>query len=93
MRYDMIYLADNEWENEKMREVAQAWFSQHPEVEFVEVHEHGGWYLGYRRDLTIWSTANDMAPCPGPKPIGYSGVCVRRCDGGCLNGTLGAFSV
>ena len=74
----MVYLADDEWDSETMKQIAAAWFVDHPACEFVEVHEHAGWWLGYRRDLTIWTTANDAARCPGTKPETYSGVCHRR---------------
>ena len=80
MYYDLIYLAPNEWGNETMAKVAREWFTAHPACAFVEVHEHGGWWLGYRRDGTIWSTANDVAilEVPRPKPTRWSGVEVRR---------------
>lgn len=59
--YDMIHLADNEWGTPKMVQVADAYFRDHPECEYVMVYEHAGWCLGFRRDLSIWNTANDMA--------------------------------
>lgn len=73
--YALIHLADDEWGNETMWRVAKEFFDAHPECEFVEVSEHAGWYLGYRRDGSTWSTANDMAvlqqPRPYPRQLGY----------------------
>lgn len=66
--YSIIHLADDEWGNETMLRVALEYFGEHPDVAFVEVYEHAGWYLGFRRDGTIWSTANDMARPKGPYP-------------------------
>jgi hypothetical protein len=76
----IIHLADNEWGNEVMWQVALDWFGDHPDCEFVEVYEHAGWYLGFRRDGGVWCTANDMARCKGPfPPRGYEfGPSVRR---------------
>lgn len=69
----VICLADNEWGNELMLKVAMECFEANPEVNFIEVREHGGWYLGYRRDGSVWCSANDGArltkPLPQP-PIG-----------------------
>jgi hypothetical protein len=60
-----IFLADGEYGNEKMKQVASEAFAKRPEeqgkVLVVEVHEHAGWYLTYLRDGTIVGTANDMA--------------------------------
>ena len=56
-----VYLADNEWGNETMRTIAAEAFAQDAALQFVEVHEHAGWYLGFRRNLSIYCTANDMA--------------------------------
>lgn len=81
--YDQIHLADNEWGNRLMEEVAIEWFAHHPEAEFVHVLEHAGWHLGFRRDGTIWTTANDMAVMRNPYPIPSYGVerLVRRQTG------------
>ena len=59
--YDWIFLADDEWGSDTMREIAEAHFAEHPELDFVEVHEHAGWFLGYHRSGAIVSTANDSA--------------------------------
>ena len=77
--YIEIRLADSEWGNETMRKVAEEYFAAHPEIQFVEVYEHGGWYLGFRRDGTIWATANTEARRDGgPRPKLHSGVVIRR---------------
>ena len=76
--YAIIHLADNEWGNDTMQKVAEEYFTANPSAEFVQVLEHGGWHLGYRRDLTIWTTANDGATCKGTRPKGYSGLTIRR---------------
>lgn len=59
--FDWIQLADDEWGNDTMREVAEAHFAAHPNLEFVEVHEHAGWFLAYHRSGIVVGTANDMA--------------------------------
>ena len=78
--YDMIYLEDNEWGNETMRRVCEEHFSQNPNCQFIECHEHGGWWLGFRRDGSVWSTANDMAQFdqPWPQPSDKPGQVVIR---------------
>jgi len=47
---------------------------------FAAVHEHGGWWLGYCRDGSIWSTANDGATIPPTqaRPARFSGRTIRR---------------
>ena len=74
--YDIVSLADNEWGNQIMREVAQEWFARHPHCEFVEVREHAGWWLGYHRSGEIIGTANDGAVMrkDRPRPERWSGV-------------------
>lgn len=59
--YEMIYLADHEWGNQLMEQIAMEHFAANPECQFVHVYEHAGWHLGFRRDRSIWTTANDMA--------------------------------
>lgn len=78
--YDMIHLADNEWGNELMQQIAMEHFSQHPDCQFVEVREHAGWFLCWRRDMSCWGTANDMARLRQPLPIPVRGMVrqVRR---------------
>ena len=73
--YALIHLADNEWGNETMQAVAMEYFSIHPECNFVKVYEHAGWMLGFRRDTSIWNTANDMAALHNPNP--QPAVCER----------------
>ena len=77
--YDLIFLSQTEWGNEVMRDVAKEYFEQHPGVPYVEVYEHAGWFLGFRKDMSIWATANGEADLsPGIFPEKYSGVEVRR---------------
>ena len=78
--YDIVSLADNEWGNQIMREVAQEWFARHPHCEFVEVREHAGWWLGYHRSGEVIGTANDCAVMRNdrPRPDTFSGVSHRR---------------
>jgi len=59
--YTMVFLGDKEWGNETMARVADEWFAENPGEEFVYVYEHAGWYLGFRRDGSVWCTANDCA--------------------------------
>ena len=78
----LIFCADNEWGNELMLKLAREAFDANPSLMFVEVYEHAGWSLGWRRDGSVWTTANDMAVLkPGTKAgqIAYS---VRRQDNG-----------
>jgi len=77
--YDIVHLGDKEYGNELMRKVAEEWFAAHSSCNFVEVYEHAGWFLGFRRDGSIWSTANDQAHMDsGPRPKDFSGTSVRR---------------
>ncbi len=78
--YAIIHLADDEWGNEIMSAVAQEYFRANPDEDFVEVYEHAGWFLGFRRDGSCWNTANDMAilNVPYPQPTGPSGKVIRR---------------
>ncbi len=78
--YDCICLAPSEYGSELMRLIASHWFTSHPACNFVEVHEHGGWYLGFRRDLSIWATANDCAALNGEFPREFSGLCYHRTE-------------
>ena len=74
--YVNIQLADDEWGTPLMEKVAEEFFAEHQDVEFVHVREHAGWALGFRRDGSIWSTANDEAalstPLPQPTNFLYS---------------------
>lgn len=61
-----ISLADNEWGNELMRNIAMDALMAHdePMQMVVEVHEHAGWYITYALDLegvVAIGSANDMA--------------------------------
>ena len=68
--YDLIHLSDDEWGNETMKRIAMEHFASDPSCQFVEVYEHAGWFLGFRRDGSIWTTANDMAIGDnGPRPV------------------------
>ena len=77
--YDVFTLADNEWGNTIMREVAEQYFLLNPESNFVEVREHAGWWLGFHRSMEVIGTANDMAVLRPDRPRpGYSRDWVRR---------------
>lgn len=79
--YDTLYLAPSEHGTDRMRELAQEYFDRHPACEFLEVHEHGGWFIGYRRDGSIWDTANTTAGLdPGARPAQWSGNEIKRSD-------------
>lgn len=70
--YIYVHLADNEWGNELMGKIALETFTAHPDKEnlFVEVNEHGGWFLIYFKDgdeVTTVGSANDMAVYGGWK--------------------------
>lgn len=69
----LIHLADNEWGNEIMREVADEWFAAHPECMFVWVYEHAGWSLTFHRIGEVVGTANDAAVLRKgrPRPTEY----------------------
>ena len=67
---DLIFLADNEWGNQLMREVAQEWFAAHPDSAFVTVYEHAGWTLTFHRaDLECVGSANDQAVFRTDRPL------------------------
>ena len=55
----MVFLASDEWGNEKMDEVARQAFIDYPHADCVECREHAGWFLTYQRDMQIVGTAND----------------------------------
>lgn len=73
--YDIIRCESYQWGNELMARLAACHFEQHPESRFVLVYEHAGWHLGFRRDISIWCTANDAAVLrvSKPQPGDYSG--------------------
>ena len=58
-----VYLADDEWGNEKMQEIArELWAKKWPEgkrPDLISVHEHAGWWLEFDSSMRIVSTAND----------------------------------
>ena len=66
--YDLIFLGPDEWGNETMRAVAQEHFEANPDLQFVQVYEHAGWSLGFRRDIECWGSANNSAVIRGPFP-------------------------
>lgn len=78
--WDYVRLADNEWGNFLMGEVASEWFHDHPDCKFVHIYEHGGWFLTYHRSGSIVGTANDLAVMDPnrPRSTGYSGLEYRR---------------
>ena len=78
--YDSIHLGHEEWGSATMRSLAKEHFAENPDCAFVEVHEHAGWYLGFRRDGSTWLSANDRAVLakPFPQPTGFSGTEIRR---------------
>ncbi|MCC6132496.1 MAG: hypothetical protein IT186_21440 [Acidobacteria bacterium] len=59
-----VFMADHEWGNALMDRLARETFAEFPDADVVHVHEHGGWSLGYRRDMKIVSSANDCACFP-----------------------------
>lgn len=77
--YCQIHLDWDEWGNELMEQVAMEYFRAEPSCQFVLVHEHAGWCLGWRRDGSIWGTANDSArPDGGAMPEGGVERVIRR---------------
>jgi len=79
--YDLVFLADDEWNNDTMEAVAFEWFQKNPDCNFVMVYEHAGWYLTFHRgDMEVVHTANDMAIMrqDRPRPTDYSGIEHRR---------------
>ena len=72
--YDMIFLADNEWGNQIMREVAEQWFKSHPDCDFVQVYEHAGWALAWHRSMECVASANESAAFrpDRPRPTSFS---------------------
>ncbi len=64
LRKVWIFLADHEWGNELMRKLAQEAFAEFPDADAVEVHEHAGWWLTFRRYMQCVASANDCACFP-----------------------------
>jgi len=56
-----VHLGTGEYGNQLMEQVAREAFETYPTADKVTVHEHGGWWLSYRRDLRVVGTANDCA--------------------------------
>jgi hypothetical protein len=58
-----VFLADNEYGNELMTQIAKDTFNQFPNDPNLVVYvvEHAGWFLAFNRDLNIVGTANDSA--------------------------------
>lgn len=68
-----VHLAENEWGNELMRDVALATFAdpKYADIDelIVTVYEHAGWWLSYARTrggILVVSSANDSAVFHGP---------------------------
>ncbi len=77
-----IHLGNNEWGNELMQKVAEAYAAERAEkrILVVEVLEHAGWFLSFLygapgiRDGAVCGTANDLAVLP--KSILDFGACI-----------------
>jgi hypothetical protein len=67
-----LHLSDDQWGNEVMAQVADAFANAHADKRplIVEVYEHAGWFLNFLygapglTDGTICGTANDLAVLP-----------------------------
>ncbi len=59
--YLTIHLASDEYGNEIMTQAAREAFDTHPELDVVEVYEHGGWYMNIDRSGRVVGSANDAA--------------------------------
>lgn len=83
--YDLVRCTDSQWNNMVMQALASRHFHENPDCNFVEVWEHAGWSLGFRRDGSIWSTANDQAQLDSrPKASEFSGIEAKYPDLFCL---------
>jgi hypothetical protein len=71
----LVFLAPDEWGSEKMREVAEYYFSARPEIDVVQVYEHAGWFLAWNREGLCVGTANDAAIL---KPEAYEYIRTHR---------------
>jgi len=60
-QFAMVSLADNEWGSPLMEQVAKETLDANPELDYVLVQEHAGWFLSWNRDEVIVQTANDAA--------------------------------
>ena len=65
-----VFLGPKEYGSDLMKRVAMEHFRKEENLDVVEVHEHGGWYLAYLCDGTIVGTANDTAQLD-PKAISF----------------------
>ena len=64
--HQMIHMADDEWGNSLMQEIAETAIAgwKGPGELVVEVYEHAGWYLAWSRidgKIACVSSANDCA--------------------------------
>jgi hypothetical protein len=78
--YDIVHLADDEWDSETMQRVAKEWFERHPDCNFVQVYEHAGWFLTFSRNGRCVGSANGGAVFPAGTvfPTEFSGFSERR---------------
>lgn len=60
-RMMVVRCGPSDWGNERMAALAKEAFEGAPEVDVVDVYEHGGWRLAYNRSGLVVGTANDMA--------------------------------
>lgn len=79
---DLIRCTYPQRNNVVMKALAMRHFYENPDCNFVQVWEHGGWFLGFRRDGSIWATANDQAQLDGRGGAtdGFSGIEVEYPD-------------
>lgn len=79
--YDQVFLADNEWGDHLMEQVAAEWFAANPGSLFLFVYEHSGGSLTFAREgMESLSSANDTARFrpDHPRPGHWSRRCERR---------------
>ena len=62
-----VIMADDEWGNRLMDEIARDLFATRPDAEEVEIQEHAGWFLRYARingEIHTIGSANGSAIYP-----------------------------
>ena len=74
--WDLIRCTSTQYNNVVMKALAMRHFYENPDCQFVWVWEHGGWDLGFRRDGSIFRSANEAGviagnafPTDGPSGI------------------------
>lgn len=80
----MVFLADDEWGNETMDRIARETAANLPEVDAIEVLEHGGWYITYGNlhdggELATLGTASQPV-CMNERASAWRRMILQECN-------------